>query len=135
MEMVRVVSRMTTALAQRIKPHGLGIAQFEVLICLHHGEGISQQELAGRMLVTKGNVSITLQKMECENLIIRKTDPADQRYHRLYLTDTGHRLLAVMMPEHQAYLKRLADCLSTAEQADFHTMLLRIQQVMDDLEN
>ena len=130
--LVRVVGRMTRGLAEAVRPHGLTVAQFEVLIGLHNGEGVSQQDLADRLLVTKGNVCTTVQKMEAEGMVDRRPDPTDQRVQRLYLTADGRRRLAAVMPAHNALLGRVAGCLTRAEQATFYDMAARVEQAFDD---
>ena len=42
----RVHARMRDAVAEQLKPHGLTVPHFDVLMTLKSGEGISQQELS-----------------------------------------------------------------------------------------
>jgi len=132
--MIRVVGRMNDAMAQLVKPHGLTSAHFEVLLTLKGGEGISQQELSERLLMTKGNACVTVQKMEALGLLERRADPTDQRFQRLYMTDAGRKLLARVMPEHQAEIKQMLHGLSLAEQKTLHELLLRVEQTFDEAE-
>ena len=64
--MVRIVRSFTDAHTRIAREHDLNLPRLEILLCLRAGEGISQQELSQRLLVTKGNVSMTLQAMEAE---------------------------------------------------------------------
>jgi DNA-binding MarR family transcriptional regulator len=132
--LIRVFGRMNEATARLVKQHDLTLPHFEVLLCLKAGEGISQQELSERLLLTKGNICIIMQKMESSGLIERRPDPTDQRFHRLYLTDTGRRLLAKVMPDHHALMGKILSGLSQAEQKTLHELLSRIDQTFDDLE-
>ena len=75
-----------------------------------------------------------VQKLEVGGLIERRTDPTDQRYHWLYLTDGGRRLLAKVWPEHRALTSQILGGLSQAEQKTLHELLSRINQTFDDLE-
>ena len=131
--LIRVFGRMNEATTRLAKEHGLTLPHFEVLLCLKSGEGISQQELSERLLLTKGNICIIMQKMEASGLIERRADPTDQRVHRLYLTDPGRRLLAGIMPEHHALTGQILSELSPAEQKTLHELLSRIDQTFDDL--
>ena len=90
--MVRIVRSFTDAHSRVARENELNLPRLEVLLCLQKdGEGISQQELSERLLVTKGNVCMTLQAMEGEGLVERRLDAEDQRAHRLYLTNAGRQ--------------------------------------------
>ena len=129
--MVRVVGRLTAALADVVRPHGLTIAHFEVLMGLRGGEGVSQQDLADRLLVTKGNLCVTAQKMASAGLIERRPDPTDQRVQRLYLTADGRRRLAALMPAHDALIGGVAGCLTRAEQSALLGLVTRVEDALD----
>jgi MarR family transcriptional regulator, organic hydroperoxide resistance regulator len=133
MTLVRVFGRLSETMSQTVKPFGLGMAQFEVLASLRGAEGASQQDLADRLLVTKGNICVTLQKMEADGLVERRADPTDQRYHRIYLTDAGKRLLTRMLPAQEAAMSKIIGCLDRAEQKTLYELLNRIDQQFDDL--
>jgi DNA-binding MarR family transcriptional regulator len=116
------------------KAHGLTLPHFDVLMTLRMSEGISQQELAKRLLVTKGNVCVIAQKLEIEGLIERRSDPTDQRFHRLYLTEAGRKMLVKVYPEHRALNARVMEGLSVAEQRTLHDLLARVDQALDDID-
>jgi DNA-binding MarR family transcriptional regulator len=131
---VSIAGRMNGAMAGVAKGHGLTLPHLEVLLCLKGGEGISQQELSDRLLVTKGNTCVIVQKVEAAGLIDRRPDPADQRTHRLYLTDDGHRLLARVRPGLDALTARLVRGLTPAERTVLHELLCRVEDAFDDVQ-
>ena len=55
---------MERRLEQALDGHGLSIAQFDILATLGFRQGITQQELAERLLVTKGNICGMIDRME-----------------------------------------------------------------------
>jgi DNA-binding MarR family transcriptional regulator len=130
--MVRIVRSFTEATTRLAREHDLNLPRLEVLLCLGDGEGISQQELSERLLVTKGNVCMTLQAMEAEGLVERRTDPADQRAHRLYLTNAGRQRLAKTSPARGALMARTLGVLSSDERRTLRKLLGRIEQTFDD---
>ena len=81
-------------LTEVLADHGVTLPQFDVLATLWHGEGITQQELAERLLVTKGNVVGLIDRLCGAGLIERRDDPADRRANRLHLTKAGRKRLA-----------------------------------------
>jgi DNA-binding MarR family transcriptional regulator len=132
MLLVRITGRLTESLGDVAKPHGLSAAQFEVLLCLSHGEGISQQELADRLLVTKGNICVAVQKMEAAELLERRTDAVDQRVQRLYLTAAARRVLAKGKPTLDARFSALLKALTLPEQKTLHDLLRRLDAAGED---
>lgn len=64
----------------------------DILVNLYRFEGISQQELARKLLVGRSNMSMLLPQMEKRGLILRRDDERDKRVLRLYLTPEGRKL-------------------------------------------
>lgn len=73
---------------------GISISATELLYLssLYTKDGISQDDLAQEYSVDKAAVTRTLQLMEKKGLIIRKTDSADKRAKKLFLTDKAKSL-------------------------------------------
>ncbi|WP_026613918.1 MarR family winged helix-turn-helix transcriptional regulator [Ensifer aridi] len=79
---------LTRALAHLdIKPPHL-----DILINLYRFEGITQQELARKLLVGRSNMSMLLPQLEKRGLIERRGDERDKRILRLSLTSEGRTL-------------------------------------------
>jgi DNA-binding MarR family transcriptional regulator len=133
--MIRIVRSFTEATTRVAREHDLNLPRLEVLLCLSDGEGISQQELSERLLVTKGNVCMTLQAMEAEGLVERRTDTADQRAHRLYMTNAGRQRLAKTKPARETLMARTLGVLSSDEYRTLRRLLGRIEQTFDDASN
>jgi DNA-binding MarR family transcriptional regulator len=130
--MVRIVRSLTEATTRLAREHDLTLPRLEVLLCLSDGEGISQQQLSERLLVTKGNACMTLQAMELDGLVERRTDPTDQRAHRLYLTNAGRQRLARTRPARDALMARTLGVLSPDERRTLRKLLGRIEQTFED---
>ncbi len=50
---------------------------------------MSQQELATRLYVTKGNISGLIDRLAEAGLVERRSIASDRRQHAIYLTDAG----------------------------------------------
>ncbi len=124
MRLARVFQKMTRAATAEFARHGLSGAQFDVIAQLGRGEGITQQELADRLLVTKGNVSQLLDKMEERGLIARCPEG---RANALSLTPEGKRLFATVVPAHEAHIAARFGALAVDEQRQ----LLRLLRALD----
>ena len=77
----------------RLRGIGLSIPQFDVISTLTEEEGVTQQELAARLYVTKGNVSGLIDRMAEAGLVERRATPGDRRARAIHLTPHG-RVLA-----------------------------------------
>jgi DNA-binding MarR family transcriptional regulator len=90
---LRLHQRISARAGQEFRRIGLSIPQFDLLSSLSEREGVSQQELAERLYVTKGNVSGLIDRLEASGLVERRALPQDRRCHALYLTAEGQRLV------------------------------------------
>ncbi|HEY8291333.1 MAG TPA: MarR family transcriptional regulator [Thermomicrobiales bacterium] len=124
MRLARVFQKMTRAATTEFARDGLSGAQFDVIAQLGRGEGITQQELANRLLVTKGNVSQLLDKMEERGLIARCPEG---RSNALSLTAEGKHLFATVVPAHEARIIARFGALTADEQRQ----LLRLLRLLD----
>ena len=121
--LMRVYTRLERRLSRMLQGHGLTPPHLEVLLNLNAGEGITQQDLAERLLVTKGNVCTILDKMGRAGWVERRPDPVDRRANRLYLTADGRRLLAKVMPAHDALLEEVMAVLPEPRRKDLFEIL------------
>ncbi|RCW28489.1 DNA-binding MarR family transcriptional regulator [Ciceribacter lividus] len=85
----RACQMMQTALGRALAPLDIKTPHLDILINLYRHEGISQQELARKLLVGRSNMSMLLPQMEKRGLISRRDDPKDKRVLRLFLTEKG----------------------------------------------
>lgn len=125
--LVRVYSRMQRALERVLDDAGLTLPQFDVLANLGMSEGITQQELAERLLVSKGNVCGVLDRMESAGLVQRKPDPEDRRTNRLHLTRQGRSALRKAFPAHLGLIREWFGAISATEQQKLTQLLARIE--------
>ncbi len=88
----RACQLMQSALARDLSPIDIKPPHLDILVNLFRFEGISQQELAHKLLVGRSNVSMTLPQLERRGLIERRGDKRDKRVLRLFLTKEGRRV-------------------------------------------
>ena len=119
-------------MAEALAAHGLTLPQFDVLATLWHGEGITQQELAERLLVTKGNVVGLIDRVSAAGWVERRPDPEDRRANRLYLTDAGRKLLAKAWPCQVAISQKIFGTLTESELKMMHSLLERLENASQE---
>jgi len=69
LRLYRVVQKIDRMQSAYLRSWDLNTAQFDVLAHVGAHKGITQQELADRLLVTKGNISQLLDRMEKLDLL------------------------------------------------------------------
>src|SRR5271170_2697460 len=129
---LRFHNRLERRMAEALGAHGLTLPQFDVLATLWHGEGITQQELADRLLVTKGNVVGLIDRVSAAGWVERRPDPEDRRANRLYLTDAGRKLLAEAWPCQIALGRKVFGTLTEGELRLMHELLERLEDASRD---
>lgn len=120
----RLHRRAAGAVAAELKAIGLSIPQFDLLSTLSEQEGLSQQELAARLYVTKGNVSGLLDRMVEAGLVERHASPDDRRSNALHLTARGRRLADEGIAAQRAYVERTLGSLPPADLAELERLVL-----------
>jgi DNA-binding MarR family transcriptional regulator len=123
--MLRVSQKMQPALAERLRSLGLNPAEFGILDTLAAREGLTQQELADTLLVSKGNMTYHLCRMEKRGLVDRRPEG---RKNRLYLTGEGWRLLEEALPEHEALIDEGFSGLPIEERAWLADLLKKLER-------
>jgi DNA-binding MarR family transcriptional regulator len=113
-------------MSEDLSAHGTTLAQYDVLITLCHGDGITQQELAERLLVTKANVVGLIDRVSAAGWVERRPDPEDRRVNRLYLTDAGRKLAGEAQPGQYALVKKIFGRLTEAELRQMHALVGRL---------
>jgi hypothetical protein len=85
----RMARLMAHELAERIRPAGVAIGQWSVLLFLWARDGMTQAELSRMVAIEPPTVVRTIDRMVRDGLVIRAPDPDDGRLSRIYLTERG----------------------------------------------
>ncbi len=104
-------------LTTRLAPLDLKPAQLDVLMNLYRHPGMSQHDLARKLLVGRSNITMLLPQLEKRGLLRRESDGKDKRILRLELTEAGVTLLMEALKVHMALIET-AMGQSTLEQCD-----------------
>ena len=119
--MARACQLMQTVLTRELSVLDIKPPHLDILINLFRFEGISQQELARKLLVGRSNMSMTLPQMEKRGLVERRGDAKDKRVLRLYLTEEGRRVTEAAMAIQTSLIERtlsdepIEQCMMMAE--------------------
>jgi DNA-binding MarR family transcriptional regulator len=84
------------------------LAQFDILAQLSRAnDGTTPAELSRKLLVTAGNVTGMIDRMQEAGLVQRKDDLKDRRIIRVHLTSRGRNLAKAVIPEHANDIRRM----------------------------
>jgi DNA-binding MarR family transcriptional regulator len=126
--MLRIHWRMAAEHHTLLASHGLTLPQFIMLTQLTNEPGLSQQTLAERLSVTKGNVSGMIERLEQVGLVQRTPDPDDRRSNQLYATEAGHRAVENAAPEIEQDIAEKFAVLTDEEQTTLLNLLARLDR-------
>jgi DNA-binding MarR family transcriptional regulator len=113
----RACHALERTLAVKLAPLDLKPAQLDVLMNLYRHPGMSQHDLARRLLVGRSNITMLLPQLEARGLLRREGDEKDKRVLRLTLTKAGETLLMRALKVHMALIET-AMSQSTPDQCD-----------------
>lgn len=130
----RACQLMQQAMTRALAPLDIKTPHLDILINLYRFEGISQQELARKLLVGRSNMSMLLPQLEKRGLIERRADIRDKRILRLTLTEEGRDLTQKGMEIQTALIERtlsdapLDQCMTVAESMERIITLLMSEE-------
>lgn len=100
------------------------MAQFDVLAQLtRSNNGSTPAELSRHLLVTAGNITGLVDRMEKAGLVSRTPDAKDRRTIRLHLTDKGKELARTVIPKHSQDIRDAFGSLDETELAELRRLL------------
>ena len=122
----RAARLMAGELAERIRPAGVGIGQWAVLLVLWARDGQTQSELARSVAIEPPTMVRTIDRMERDGLVARRADPRDARLTRIHLMDRGRDLRDRLVPEAVAVNEAVASRLTPAEARTLRRLLAKV---------
>lgn len=125
-QIARVAHKMELRLNAELARHNLTLAQFEVLFFLDARPGMTQQDLAAELLVSKGNVCGLINRLTDGGLVERHNHPEDKRSYQLFLSAAGESALKDALPLHDSVVKDVITALAEKERALMSKFLMRI---------
>jgi DNA-binding MarR family transcriptional regulator len=119
----RAARLMAHDLAEELRPVGVGIGQWAVLLVLWARDGATQVELARHVAIEPPTVVRTIDRMVRDGLVARRPDARDGRVSRIHLTDRGRSLRDELIPKAVAVNTTTMARLTTAEGNTLKTLL------------
>lgn len=120
------VNRLDRLTLPLLRDHGLTVSRWQVLSILVALDGARITTLAELAGATQPVTSRVIDQMERDGLVVRRTDPDDQRVQGVWLTDHGRDLFFTLVPDASALLDGLTGDLDDAEVDLLANLLVRV---------
>jgi DNA-binding MarR family transcriptional regulator len=96
--------------------HDTTLPRFDVMAALwRRREGVTMTELSRMLLVSNGNATAVVDRLEKDGLARRSPSATDKRSVQVALTDAGLRLFEGLAADHEAEVNRLFERLTEAD--------------------
>jgi MarR family transcriptional regulator, 2-MHQ and catechol-resistance regulon repressor len=125
LRLTRVMQKLRRLAEAEVQETGFSTALFAVLFELLAAEGITQQDLADTMELTKGNITQLVEKLERDGLLRRERVG---RINRLYLTAAGRKFALEHLSNHEGFVEARFAALEIEEQAQLLTLLRKLDR-------
>lgn len=111
---VQIVSKLDNILAQA----NLNTSKFNILMIIKHigkEQGIQQNEISKRLLVTASNITKLLDKLEKDGMITRNAKENDRRVKLIKITDFASKLLDDIYPSYQHEIEKITQNMQNSD--------------------
>lgn len=105
-------------IGQTLSPFGLSPVKMNALMMVKHvgGErGLSQVEISKRMIVSAGNITRLIDRLEKDSLVERVAEPNDRRVKLIRITKKGSDLLDSAWPTYQGKVNEILTMLPSRD--------------------
>jgi len=126
LQMIRTFWNLQSKIEDSLKKHKLTLAQFDLLAMLLSLDGLNQQELAGKLAVTKGNMVGLVNRLSRRGFVQRVPSRKGRRENVIRLTARGRKLVTAALPGHLRLVQSMMSPLQSSEQETLRALLERL---------
>jgi MarR family 2-MHQ and catechol resistance regulon transcriptional repressor len=124
--LARCYVSFSRAVACKVAEYDLTAPQFGVLEALFHLGPLPLGDLAEKLLVTGGNVTYVMDRLEVQGLVARERSGDDRRVVRAHLTTKGRATIEGVFPGHIGFVRSLVEELHPSEQEHLRGLLKKL---------
>ena len=124
--LARCYSSFAKAVSCKIQEYGLTTPQFGVLEALYHLGPLSLGDLADKLLVTGGNVTYVMDRLEQQGLVYRERSEDDRRVIQAKLTAEGRSLVDGVFQGHAEFVEHLTRHVEPGERRTLRELLRKL---------
>lgn len=115
-KLMRCANSVTSRLNPLLASAGLTTSQFGVLEALYHLGPLHQKDLGEKLLLSGGNITMVVNNLEKQGLVVRLKTGTDRRYVSVHLTWRGTEVIKRIFPQHLKEIMQQFSVLTDHEQ-------------------
>lgn len=116
-----------------IQSHGLNSTEFGVLDVLYHKGPQPLQKIGEKVLISSGNITYVVDKLQKKNLLIRRASAEDRRVIYAELTDEGREMFEQIFSVHKDKIEHAVSGLTEEEKLKASALLRKLGTTAQDL--
>lgn len=130
LRLLRAHRSIERGLRERMRvAHGSTLPRFDVMSALdRYRDGLRMSDLSAKLMVSNGNVTGIVDRLEAEGLVERISVDGDRRAMRVRLTQDGIDRFAEMAAEHETWVDAEMPSLSEAELDTLLPLLIKLEK-------
>ncbi|KIL37138.1 MarR family transcriptional regulator [Gordoniibacillus kamchatkensis] len=109
-----------------IRKSGLNPTEFGVLEFLYHKGPQPLQQIGEKILISSGNITYVVDKLERKGLVARRASPDDRRVIYADVTDEGRSFMESKFPQHELAVEAAVEGLSPEERQQAIVLLKKL---------
>lgn len=115
-----------------IKRSGLNRTEFGVLELLYHKGSQPLQQIGGKVLMSSGNITYVVDKLEQKGLVRRRACTEDRRLVYADITDAGQQMIEEVFPEHTEVIRQAVNGLAEEEKMAVSALLKKLGKAAEE---
>ena len=114
-----VMKKIDRTLSQQLEPYGVSIPQSFILYSLMEHDGATLKEIGNKTLIDSSSMTVLVDKLEKDELVVRKLDSQDRRAIRVVITEKGRDIAEKVSKIGIKFNSQLYDLLGEGNQKEF----------------
>ena len=134
-EIISTWDALEDVLSMHFARYGLSWPKFNALVQLYMAgnRGMTQSELSKKMLVSRANITGLMERLEKEDLVVRRNDTSDKRVFLVCLTNRAVILMNTFLPVHNNYMHKIMSALDRNEKETFILLLGKLKKGLESI--
>ncbi|MDM5278514.1 MarR family transcriptional regulator [Paenibacillus silvae] len=124
--LIRAYNSVTSRSNRDIQSYGLNSTEFGVLDLLYHKGPQALQKIGEKVLMSSGNITYVVDKLQNKNLLFRRPSKEDRRVIYAELTEEGKQLFTQIFPQHHQVIIDILDGLEASEKVEAIRLLKKL---------
>ena len=113
-----------------VKDSGLSPAQMHTIEVIGHHQDMMMRELAGRLGITTGTLTVAIDRLESLGMVRRKPHERDRRSYLVVLTAEGKKMYEQHNRYHEEFTQDISHKLTDQEIETLTTLVSRVVERM-----